>query len=61
MAPAGQLAVCTTGFGASLFTKANQTANEPHGLSGAGLPTTVPAEVLEDDEAATREASADAG
>jgi Dyp-type peroxidase family len=44
LAQVGQVAVCTPGFGASLFAKANQAANEPRGLSGLGLPSTVPAD-----------------
>jgi deferrochelatase/peroxidase EfeB len=39
-----QVAVCTTGFGSPLFAKANQAANEPHGLGGPGLPSVVPAD-----------------
>jgi Dyp-type peroxidase family len=40
----GQVAVCTTGVGPSLFAKANQPTNAPHGLSGPGLPSSVPAD-----------------
>lgn len=38
----GQVAVCTPGFGASLFAKANQSANAPHGLTAPAFPAQVP-------------------
>jgi Dyp-type peroxidase family len=42
--PNGQVAVCTTGFGATLFAKAKQEANAPDGLSAPAFPSGVPAE-----------------
>src|SRR5260221_3661557 len=40
----GQVAVCTAGFGPSLFAKVNQVANAPRGLSAPALPSGVPAD-----------------